>query len=513
MSTVAELKAVLTANATQFNAEMAKVRGELETTKGATSAFASAGKFAFLGLAGAAGVLGTVAVKQAMEQEEATTRLRVAIKNTGAAYKDYAKDVEKASDAAINLGFDDADLASSLARLVSATHDTKKAMADMALAEDIARARHMTLQQATDLLAKVETGHVALLGRMGINTKEATATEAQLAAAHLAIEVAQKKADEATKKYGATSIQAREASTKFSAAQEKLNGLMTKGGGATISSAEAIKRLTDMYGGQAKAYTETFAGKIEVLKAQLGEMAEKIGFVLIPILIDLGAAVSRVITWFEKHRDVALALGIAIGVTLVALVGVWVASMLVAAATTIAAFWPILIPIAAIALALGGLAFPKAFEDTYYTYVVPVLNEFIRDTNTLIDGWNELFGWLGLGIGRIGEITRATAAWKNGAGDMGPPTPGSWGTGPNDMGPQVPAFASGGPVPGPMGAPMLAVVHGGEYVIPNGGSAPAGGVTAVTVSVPWMPGFASVIVDEINRMSRGSPVLLSAALR
>lgn len=32
----------------------------------------------------------------------------------------------------------------------------------------------------------------------------------------------------------------------------------------------------------------------------------------------------------------------------------------------------------------------------------------------------------------------------------------------------IPGFATGGTVPGPIGAPMLAVVHGGEEVIPNG---------------------------------------------
>ena len=33
-------------------------------------------------------------------------------------------------------------------------------------------------------------------------------------------------------------------------------------------------------------------------------------------------------------------------------------------------------------------------------------------------------------------------------------------------GAQVPAYAEGGLVPGPVGAPQLAVVHGGDYVVP-----------------------------------------------
>lgn len=41
---------------------------------------------------------------------------------------------------------------------------------------------------------------------------------------------------------------------------------------------------------------------------------------------------------------------------------------------------------------------------------------------------------------------------------------------------KIPGFATGGVVPGPKGSPLLAVVHGGETVIPNGGSSvPSGG--------------------------------------
>lgn len=41
----------------------------------------------------------------------------------------------------------------------------------------------------------------------------------------------------------------------------------------------------------------------------------------------------------------------------------------------------------------------------------------------------------------------------------------------------LPSFDVGGTVPGPVGAPMVAVVHGGEYIIPNGTRDSAGGIT------------------------------------
>lgn len=44
----------------------------------------------------------------------------------------------------------------------------------------------------------------------------------------------------------------------------------------------------------------------------------------------------------------------------------------------------------------------------------------------------------------------------------------------------IPGFAAGGVVPGPLGAPMLAMVHGGETVVPPGGS--AGGTVNIYAS-------------------------------
>ncbi len=67
------------------------------------------------------------------------------------------------------------------------------------------------------------------------------------------------------------------------------------------------------------------------------------------------------------------------------------------------------------------------------------------------------------------------------------------------------AFAEGGTVPGPVGAPQLAIVHGGEYVIPNGakGGASPGGNTYVTINMP--PGSdGDDVVAAIQRYERNN---------
>ena len=51
----------------------------------------------------------------------------------------------------------------------------------------------------------------------------------------------------------------------------------------------------------------------------------------------------------------------------------------------------------------------------------------------------------------------------------------------------LPSFDTGGPVPGPIGSPVPAIVHGGEYVIPasrvGGGGGGNTNYYAITVNV------------------------------
>lgn len=64
----------------------------------------------------------------------------------------------------------------------------------------------------------------------------------------------------------------------------------------------------------------------------------------------------------------------------------------------------------------------------------------------------------------------------------------------------VPGFAAGGIVPGPTGAPMLAVVHGGEEFSGVGRS--LGGSTTINVSVHPRPGQdlrPQDVADAINK--------------
>lgn len=336
---VKRLEALFTANATQAIGEVERLAGTVDTKTAAMSErFASFGKAVALASVVAAAAIGVFAVKQAQEQEIATARLAQAVKNSGQSWTEAQKHVEAFDASMRKLGFDDAEAETSLAKLIPVTKSVAEAQQLMALAAEVARGRHISLDAATQLLVKVQTGHVALLGRIGIATKVTTATQAELAAASLKVEQAQAALNETLKKHSAASLEARTASANLATAQEKLTTLQKDGDGATISSTEALAKLAKMYSGDASKYAETFSGKLEVVSAQAQEIAEKIGLWLIPKLEELGSALMVGIQWLEKHSEEAKILGIVIGTVLVAAVGAWIIQLGLAAAAAVASF-------------------------------------------------------------------------------------------------------------------------------------------------------------------------------
>lgn len=271
MASLPPLFIELKANVSEFTSKMGDARGEVEklqrTGSGHFSQLATVGKAAFLGLGAAAVAFGASAVKVGIDQEEANARLTTALHNTGSAMTALSAPVEEAESRMRRLGFTNGDTTDSLAKLTNATHDPTRALNDLGLAANIARARHIDLSSATDLLAKVETGHVALLGRLGINTKDAT--------------------------------------------------------GATISQTEAIKRLSDMYGGQASAYSQTFAGRTATLKAEVENLQERIGMFLIPKIEALVHVGASAIEWADRNKTAAEGLAVVVGGPLVVAMGAY----------------------------------------------------------------------------------------------------------------------------------------------------------------------------------------------
>lgn len=270
----------------EFIAKMREAGNEVEhlQKKGASSLdkLASVGKAAFLGIVTSGAAVAAMSVHLADDFEKSHARLVGAITNAGGNFDEFSKRIGDTESKMEAFGHTNADVESALAPLVNATHDTSKALGEMQLAADIAAGRNISLSDATAILTKVATGHVALLGRLGINTKDAT--------------------------------------------------------GKTIDQTEAVKRLSAMYGGDAQRTAETFAGKTEALKTRLEDVGKNIGMALIPILEQLASTVESVISWFQKHSDVALALAAVIGGALTGAIAAWTIQLIDSAAKSVGAF-------------------------------------------------------------------------------------------------------------------------------------------------------------------------------
>ena len=68
-----------------------------------------------------------------------------------------------------------------------------------------------------------------------------------------------------------------------------------------MKAGEAVKVMGELFGGQASAQAQTYAGSIEQLKNDLGDMAEGIGQIVIPIFEDLAPHIKRTIDFWKGY--------------------------------------------------------------------------------------------------------------------------------------------------------------------------------------------------------------------
>jgi hypothetical protein len=231
------------------SAQVGRVGDEVESLTSRVGRLAAAfgGAFAFQ-------QAGAFALKMADQFELSRSRLETITKNVGGSFAAISSQVNALDNRLATFGFTNADVEGAVASLTTATHNSAKAMQDVALAADIARGRNISLEESTRILMRVETGHVAMLSKLGIQTKDAT--------------------------------------------------------GHILTQQEALQALAATYGGSASHYAGTFAGKQAALRAELANSAAEIGAALLPAAVDLVRVLQRDILpavqattqWFDRNR-------------------------------------------------------------------------------------------------------------------------------------------------------------------------------------------------------------------
>jgi len=248
MADVRTLKLNLLADVDQFGRSLAQADNDAKGFAGGLKKYGKIAAAAFV-VAGAAAAayavkIGIDGVKAAVEDEASQKQLAEALKNTTNATDAQIKSTEAyITKQQLAFGVADTKLRPALANLARATGDVSKAQELTNLAMDISASTGRDLETVSLTLAKAYSGNIGALTKLGIPL------------------------DENIKK-----------TKDFNVVQDE---------------------LVRLFGGAAKANTETYAGQLAIVTERVGELKESIGVALLPTMKTLLEEVNKVAKGFS----------------------------------------------------------------------------------------------------------------------------------------------------------------------------------------------------------------------
>jgi hypothetical protein len=266
------------------------------------------------------------ATKAAADDQAQLAILANQSNKAGVSWKTHGKAIEetitKMSGAT---GFMKGDLTNSFGRLVTATHSASQSTKLLGDAENIARARHIDLQTASQILIKANMGNAGALKKLGIATVTVT-----------------KQQDALKKRHDALTLSGH----KFTAAENIAYKAQMISAKAADKQASAIKNLSTIhktYAGAAKAFSGTAAGQLAILGAKWEEVKIKVGNVILPLLTRFGmflstalpAAFAKVSGFISRNIATFKLLGEAVAVAGAAVLAYMVVTATISAASAI----------------------------------------------------------------------------------------------------------------------------------------------------------------------------------
>ena len=349
-----EVIAYLRANTSEFTAKIGEAKLEMDKLEksgsGGMEKMQKVGGAALLGVGAVAVGVGLAAVDMAEKYDTAHVSLEASAKAAGTSFEALKPQIDSTSKAMEGFGYTNAQTEAAVGSLITSQGKSAPVMKDMQLAANIAAAKHIDLQTAIGLVEKASNGMTKPLKAMGIDLNIAAggaiaAAKAQdgLAKAQDAMGAILAKSPDALNASSKAHAAYEVAVGKVESAQKKLSDTQSAGG-------QIIGALSERFSGQASAAAGTMSGKLAEMKANGENLLQTLGQKLIPVLDKVVTAIQHVVTWLEKHKGVAEAIAIVIGTVLVGAIAVYVASMASAAVATIAATWPLLLIVAAVAL-------------------------------------------------------------------------------------------------------------------------------------------------------------------
>lgn len=266
-------------------------------------------------------------IKVAKDAEAATVQLKVAVKNAGFEYDDYAKKISNAQVAGRKFGFTNEQTTNALSQLTIGLKDPAKALQVLGVAQDLAVAKHMDLNSAALLVTKGMEGQVRPLKALGIDIPIYAGNAQAVALAQNKVAAAQQKVNDILAKTPNAVDASSSAHAKYEKAVEGLSLAQQQLTDKQSSGDQILKALSDRLGGSAAAAADTYAGKQAALKATVDNFKDAIGTDLLLVLDKLitkfggpvenaltgfaswltgpgATAISQGIDWIGKYKDV-----------------------------------------------------------------------------------------------------------------------------------------------------------------------------------------------------------------
>jgi TP901 family phage tail tape measure protein len=190
-------------------------------------------------------------------------------------------------------------------------------------------------------------------------------------------------------------------------AAKALNSTLLAGVTGFTNSTKAVT-LHNAAEDAAKAKAATLQGQIKILTAAFMDITTELGQKLIPV-VEIG------VTWLDKNRLAAYVLAGIVGGVLLAATIAWTASMVTAAAATIAATWPVIAIIAVIAALALGLVYCWNHFSTFRAVVTDTWHAIASGTTWL---WGSVlkptFIWMANAFMTFASVVLHGAAWAFG---------------------------------------------------------------------------------------------------
>jgi hypothetical protein len=303
---VARLRAVISVDSTAMKRGLIQANGEFDRTAAKQKALHASSLVAASGIGVLVGGLG-LSVKAAVDAQRNTDLLAQALKHAGLNSASTAAAMDKAAAAQTKFGVSANDAKGYLATFVTATGSSGKAIKELALAEDIAAAKGISLGDAVSTVTRLNAGSTRIMTASGLVYQKSTTAVNALTAKYKAL--------------GLTTSNMTPEQTKLYNAQKMAAQITDKQRNAT----ELLRIGFNKYGGDAAKASTTLEGKWATLHATAQNLEVTVGNKLLPDLV-------RLTNWISSHEGVVKALAIGLG-------GVWAACTALTAATKAMVVW------------------------------------------------------------------------------------------------------------------------------------------------------------------------------